>query len=438
MAKLTKSYIDRITPPEKQSKIHWDDDIKGFGVRVSPRGKKVFIAQGRVLGTAVCYTIGEYGTFKLDEARDGVKDSGGRLIQQGARHILQGMKDGIDPRAVKKEKHAAQKAEKVAQVTLDDVAQQYTGRPGKLKPRSIQEINRHITTTFEKWQNKPIASITEEMCKQRYNEILTKGLRGKGPAPSQAIQAFSILRALINYAMRQYRKADGTPLILFNPVGTLKDDWVTLPERKTRIPESKIGPVWLALEQWREEAYNRVTLSGIDLVMFLILTGARIGEASALTWDRVNLDEGWWHLPDPKNSNPVWLPLSRQAVKLLETRQRVEGSPFVFASWSKDGHIKDPRETMVRVSDVAGTKITPHDLRRSFTTFAVTECAVDLHKVELLTNHVPKGVTARHYLETSHLQYLKPEVQRLSNWIERKARQADAIAKGENVVALKA
>src|SRR5512133_1848793 len=33
------------------------------------------------------------------------------------------------------------------------------------------------------------------------------------------------------------------------------------------------------------------------------------------------------------------------------------------------------------------------------------------------TNHVPRGVTARRYLETSHLQYLKPEVQRIADWI---------------------
>jgi hypothetical protein len=59
-------------------------------------------------------------------------------------------------------------------------------------------------------------------------------------------------------------------------------------------------------------------------------------------------------------------------------------------------------------------------------------------KVELLTNHVPIGVTARHYLETSHLQYLKPETQRIADWIEKEARIAEAVASGENVVAMRA
>jgi len=303
-----------------------------------------------------------------------------------------------------------------------------------LKDSSKSEIERHVTTTFEAWQHKPITGITEDDCRKRYNEILTKGLRGKAPAPGQAVQAFSVLRALINFAGRRYKRADGTPLILHNPVAVLKDDWVTLPERKTRIPESKIGPVWSALQQWRDQAYNRDTLASIDLVIFLVLTGARIGEAAALTWDRINLDEGWWHLPDPKNRNPVWLPLSTQAVQLLTTRQRVEGSPFVFSSWGKAGHIKDPRDTMKKVSEVAGTKITPHDLRRTFTTFGVANCGVDLHKIELLTNHVPRGVTAKHYLETSHLQYLRPEVQRIADWIEQQAAKAN----GANVVPLRA
>lgn len=415
MAKLTKTFIDKVQPPGEGYAMHWDDSLKGYGLRVTAAGKRVFVAQGRVLGKAVCFTIGPFGEWTEFEARE------------KARKVLQGMREGIDPRDVKK-------ADEATRVTLRQVADAYMGRPGKLKDSSKSEIERHVTTTFEAWQHKPITGITEDDCRKRYNEILTKGLRGKAPAPGQAVQAFSVLRALINFAGRRYKRADGTPLILHNPVAVLKDDWVTLPERKTRIPESKIGSVWSALQQWRDQAYNRDTLASIDLVIFLVLTGARIGEAAALTWDRINLDEGWWHLPDPKNRNPVWLPLSTQAVQLLTTRQRVEGSPFVFSSWGKAGHIKDPRDTMKKVSEVAGTKITPHDLRRTFTTFGVANCGVDLHKIELLTNHVPRGVTAKHYLETSHLQYLKPEVQRIADWIEQQAAKAN----GANVVPLRA
>lgn len=422
MPKLTKSYIDKIELPKSGTKVHWDTEVKGFGLRVSAGGRKTFIYQGRIRGVggmkAAVITIGT-APMTVEQARKRAED-----------HYIN-MRDGIDPRET-------QRAAKAASVTLSDVATEYTSRPGKLKERSKLEIQRHVDTTLELWKNKSIASITEDMCRKRYKEILTKGLRGKGGAPAQAIQAFSILRALINFAMRRYKKADGTPLISHNPVGVLKDDWVTLPERNTRIPESKVGACWYMLEQMREDAYNRSTLASIDLVMFLILTGARIGEASELTWDRVNLEEGWWHLPDPKNRNPVWLPLSEQAIHLLETRQRVEGSPFVFTSWSKAGHIKDARATLEKVSEVAGIKINAHDLRRTFITYGVTNCAIDFYKIELLTNHVPKGVTARHYLETNHLQYLKPEVQAYSDWVSKKARLAEDVSKGNNIVPLKA
>ena len=49
----------------------------------------------------------------------------------------------------------------------------------------------------------------------------------------------------------------------------------------------------------------------------------------------------------------------------------------------------------------------------------MAHCGIDLNKVELLTNHVPKGVTAIHYLETTHLQYLRPEVQQVADWIDK-------------------
>jgi integrase len=159
-------------------------------------------------------------------------------------------------------------------------------------------------------------------------------------------------------------------------------------------------------------------------------------EGASLKWENVDLDEEWWHIPDPKNKNPVWLPLPSQALDLLKRRRDAATGVFVFQSWSRAGHIMDPRDVMAKVNGVAGTrqKLTNHDLRRSFTHIGYAMCGIDLHKLELLTNHAPQGVTAKHYLTTQRLQYLQPEVQRVGDWIEQQA----ANANGANVVPLHA
>lgn len=409
MPKLTKNYIDKVRqqPLADKDTFHWDDQLKGFGIRITRTGKLTYVVQGRIKGRgnkSPRISIGPHGVFTVDQARD------------EAREHLRSMRMGIDPREVAKEQAAVQ-------TTLSEVCFAYQ-RDRPLKESSKKEIERHVTTTFEAWQNKPVVSITREAVTQRFNEIKTNGLRGDGPAPAQANQGFSVLRALINYAIREYRKPDGSPVITDNPVDVLYKKWAPLRPRTSRIPDKKVGAVWKALDHWREFAYNRNSLASIDLIMFLLLTGSRLGEAAPLSWDRVNLDEGWWHLPDPKNRNPVWLPLSSQALELLKTRQRVTGSPFVFPTWSKTGHIQDPRDMMIKVSEIAGSHLSPHDLRRTFTTIGVASCGIDLHKVELLTNHVPKGVTARHYLETQYLQYLRPEVQQIADWITAQAETA--------------
>jgi integrase len=166
--------------------------------------------------------------------------------------------------------------------------------------------------------------------------------------------------------------------------------------------------------------------------MFLLLTGARRNEGASLEWKNVNLEEKWWHIPDPKNANPIWLPLSRQAIELLKSCGG-EGK-FVFPSNSKTGHVMDTRDPLERVAGIVGHAISAHDLRRTFVSVGVAACGIDLHKIELLTNHVPKGVTARHYLQTQRLGYLQPEVQKIADFIESQA----AIAAGANVIPLRA
>ncbi|WP_201752631.1 tyrosine-type recombinase/integrase [Sphingomonas changnyeongensis] len=387
--------------PGTKDEFHWDSEPRGFGLRVTPTGKMTFIIQRRVEGTGkeARITIGAFGVFTVEQARD------------AAREHLRNMRMGLDPRELKKQTAALQ-------VTLADVCTAYVGRPGKLKATSRQAIERHVTTTFEAWKDKQIASITEEMCKARYREMLTKGLRGKKGAPGQANQAFAVLGALINYAGRQHRRADGSPLIAHNPVAALKDDKVRLKPRTTRVLDPKVGAVWLALREWRAVAHNRDTASSIDLVRFLLLTGLRISEASALKWEQVHEDDGCFHLPNPKNSNPVSMPLSQQALALLAERPRVDGNPYVFPSWGKAGHIKDPRDLMRKLSGVAGNPINPHDLRRTYTNIALRQCRIEKFRTDLLTNHITRDVTAEHYFDTSNLQWLQPEAQQIADFLD--------------------
>ena len=418
MARLTKSFIDKLTPPSTNYDLHWDEQDKGFGVRITASGKRTYVVQGRINGKSARITIGSHDPWTCDSAR------------KEARDLLMLMDKGIDPRNLRKE-------EAISKISLREVANHYL-RDRELKERSKKEIERHLTTTFEKWLNKPIASINREAVTNRFNEMKTRGLRGIRPAPAQANQAFAVLRSLFNYAIREYRKPDDSPILTNNPVDVLYKKWAQIKPRNRRIPDSKIGSVWHELTFIKNTIHNHETLTSIDLVMFLMLTGARIGETSSLTWDRVNLEEKWWHIPDPKNSNPVWLPLSKEACELLIARQHVNDSPFVFPSWSKSGHIIDPREIMKKVSKIAGEQLSPHDLRRTCTTIGVAICNIELHKIELLTNHVPRGVTARHYLETSDLKYLIKEVQQISDFIVNQSNIAKAIATGLNVIPLRA
>ncbi len=145
MAKLTKAYIDKVKAPAAGYEIHWDNALKGYGLRVTTAGKRVFVAQGRVRGKAVCFTVGPYGESTEFEARE------------KARKVLQGMREGVDS-------SGARKQDEATKVTVRQVADAYLERPGKLKDSSKAEIERHVSTTFKAWEERPIANITEDNC----------------------------------------------------------------------------------------------------------------------------------------------------------------------------------------------------------------------------------------------------------------------------------
>jgi integrase len=430
--KLTKGAVDRVAKPgtSKTDVLYFDTEPKGFGLRVTPTGKATFIVQGRVNGSAkeARVTIGSYGVFTVDQARD------------VAREHLRNMRMGLDPRDLKRQDEAMK-------VTLQQVCDAYVERPGKLKESSKAEMKRHVEKALAAWKDRPIVSITEDEVRKRHRDMVEKGLDGRRGAPASANAAMVTLRILCNFAGRQYRRADGSPLIQHNPVAVLKDHWAKLGSRTDRYSDRhKIGEVWNKLVEARATPKNRDHLSAIDLTIMALLTGARRDELATLRWSNVNIDDEdasncWWHLDDRKRGDPIWLPLSSQALDLLKLRPRLRladgtESPFVFPSWSKTGHITDARAPMELVSKVAGKHLSLHDCRRSFTNYAMRECLIEKFRTDLLTGHQPAqaDITARAYLDLARLDWLQPEVQKVGDWIEHQA----AVAAAKNVVALAA
>src|SRR5262249_61513787 len=69
--RLTKSAIDAL-PTSKSDVVYWDTGCPGFGVKVTPNGRKVFIVLYRTGGAGSKlrkYTIGPYGRVTLPQAR---------------------------------------------------------------------------------------------------------------------------------------------------------------------------------------------------------------------------------------------------------------------------------------------------------------------------------------------------------------------------------
>lgn len=88
--KINKSVVDRLVPSEGKTVFVWDTETTGFGCKVTPAGKKVYIFQYRRPGQGgrtapKRLTVGKHGDVTADKAR------------KTAVHLLLTLRDGGDP-----------------------------------------------------------------------------------------------------------------------------------------------------------------------------------------------------------------------------------------------------------------------------------------------------------------------------------------------------
>ena len=96
-AKITKRTIENILAEDRDLLV-WDTEVSGFGVKITPTGRRVYIVQYRAAGRGPTrrYTIGRHGSpWTPDTAR------------QETRRILGEVASGRDPGREKAERRNA-------------------------------------------------------------------------------------------------------------------------------------------------------------------------------------------------------------------------------------------------------------------------------------------------------------------------------------------
>ena len=150
--KLTKSAIDALRTPAEDT-VYWDAGCPGFGVKVTPKGRKVFIVLYRVGGAwsrLRKFTIGPYGRVTLHQAR------------AAALKIFAARSEGRDPAAEKQQARRRLVADRV-----DDLVGLFITEHVS-KNRSAREISRllHREVT-SRWGSRSIHEISKRRTTQR-------------------------------------------------------------------------------------------------------------------------------------------------------------------------------------------------------------------------------------------------------------------------------
>ena len=326
--KLTKSVIDALPTPTSDV-VYWDAGLPGFGIKVTPKGRKVFVVLYRTGGAESKlrkYTIGPYGRITLHQAR------------VGAQKVFAAKLDGRDPATEKREAKRRAVADRVEDLLETFIAQHLS------QNRSGREISRLLRREVGKpWADRSIHKISK---RDVVEVVSTIEQRGAPVAANKALKSIkTFLRWCVGRAVLDQAPAEGVPL----PRKEVDRDRVLSDEELTQVIL----------------AARRIAGPYGGIVEILALTGQRREEVARMKWEELDFITRVWTLPKSrtKNAKSHIVHLSEQSLSALKTVERRVG--FVFSS---DGArsfnvFSRAKRHLDRLSGVTGWRL--HDLRRT-------------------------------------------------------------------------
>src|SRR6516162_7485270 len=369
--KLTKNAIDSLLTP-KLDVVYWDMAAPGFGVKVTPKGRKVFVVLYRTGGAGSKlrkYTIGPYGRVTLHQARVAAK------------------LEGRDPAGEKREAKRRIVADRVEDLLEAFIAQRLS------QNRSGAEISRLLRREVGKpWAGTSIHEIGKRDVVEVISAIEQRGAPVAANKTLKSIKTF--LRWCVGRAILDQSPAEGVPL----PAREVARDRV--------LTDQELAQVILAA--------RKIGGSYGGIVELLALTGQRREEVAGLEVEELDLAQGVWTIPKSrtKNAKTHVVHLSKQSIALLrrlDRRGRCVFSPLgtkPFQNFGKAKHVLD------QLSGVTGWRL--HDLRRTCVS-GMARLGVAPHVADKILNHQAGTISGVAAVYQRH-EFLAERREALERW----------------------
>jgi integrase len=347
--KLLKSVVDTFTPGDRDL-FAWDSEVVGFGLKVTPSGKKTFILQYRFTGRPRRYTIGAYGSpWTVETARTEAKSLLGKVV------------DGVDPQ---EEKVGLRRDITVAELCDLYLTEGLATRKASSVASARSDVNNHIKPLFGAKKAALItagdadrllldvaAGKTERKTKTVKKRGLSRVRGGKGAANA----AVTTLCAALSFGIRRGVRVD-------NPARGVRK----FPEKKLErflspAELARLGEVLAAAEALGVE--NPFALAAIRL---LILSGCRKNEILTLQRHYVDDRNRCLRLPDSKTGAKI-VHIGDAVLEVIASVSEVAGNSYLLPGRGGDGHLTDLQSCWERIRSAAGiTDVRIHDLRHAF------------------------------------------------------------------------
>jgi integrase len=376
-ATLTKSAIDSLPTPQSDT-VYWDAALPGFGVKVTPKGRKVFIVLYRTGGAGSKlrkYTIGPCGRVTLHQAR------------VAAQKVFTAKLEGRDPAAEKREGKRRLVADRVEDLLETFVQQRLS------QNRSGAEIARLLRREIGKaWAGRSI----HEIAKRDVVEVVSAiERRGAPVAANKALKSIKMfLRWSVGRAILDQSPAEGVP----TPTKEVARDRV--------LSDDELARVILAAREI-DDRYG-------GIVELLALTGQRREEVARLAWEELDLGRRVWTIPKErtKNAKPHVVHLSDEALAVLERRQKQGAHVFALHGGKPFQEFSFAKRKLDAVSGVTGWRL--HDLRRTCVS-GMARLGVAPHVADKVLNHQSGTISGVAAVYQRH-EFLRERKDALERW----------------------